>query len=72
MTGTSRSGALEPGGRHRTLSHNIEQVRSDLAASDDIPEPLQPEDIAENIAFMLTRLRRSSISQLWAMPTSQA
>ncbi|MDR7082679.1 NADP-dependent 3-hydroxy acid dehydrogenase YdfG [Arthrobacter ginsengisoli] len=35
-------------------------------------EPLQPRDIADSIAFMVTRPRRSSIAELWAMPTSQA
>jgi NADP-dependent 3-hydroxy acid dehydrogenase YdfG len=34
--------------------------------------PLEPEDIAESIAFMVTRPARSSIAELWAMPTSQA
>jgi NADP-dependent 3-hydroxy acid dehydrogenase YdfG len=68
-----RVGVLEPGAvATELLSHNNEQVRNAIAASDDIPEPLQPEDIAENIAFMVTRPRRSSISELWAMPTSQA
>ena len=42
-----------------------------IAAAKTIPEPLQPEDIADNIAFMVTRPRRSSIAELWAMPTSQ-
>jgi len=68
-----RVGVLEPGKVDTELvSHNNEQVRNDLAATDDIPEPLQAEDIAESIAFMVTRPRRSSISELWAMPTSQA
>ena len=67
-----RVGVLEPGKVDTELvSHNNEQVRNDLAASDDIPEPLQPGDIADNIAFMVTRPRRSSIAELWAMPTSQ-
>jgi NADP-dependent 3-hydroxy acid dehydrogenase YdfG len=37
----------------------------------DIPERLQPGDIADNIAFMVTHPRRSSIAELWVMPTSQ-
>ena len=41
-------------------------------AAENIPEKLQPEDIAESIAYMVTRHRRSSIAELWAMPTSQA
>jgi NADP-dependent 3-hydroxy acid dehydrogenase YdfG len=70
-----RVGVLEPGAVATELvSHNNEQVKSDLAASDaeNIPEPLQPEDIADGITYMVTRPRRSSVAELWAMPTSQA
>jgi NADP-dependent 3-hydroxy acid dehydrogenase YdfG len=68
-----RVGVLEPGAVDTELvSHNNDTVKNDLAASDDIAEPLQPGDIADNIAFMVTRPRRSSIAELWAMPTSQA
>ena len=70
-----RVGVLEPGAvATAPVSHNSEQVRADLAASDaeNIPVPLQPEDIADSVAFMVTRPRHSSIAELWAMPTSQA
>jgi NADP-dependent 3-hydroxy acid dehydrogenase YdfG len=70
-----RVGVLEPGAVATELvSHNNEQIQADLAASDAeaIPEPLEPQDIAESIAYMVTRPRRSSIAELWAMPTSQA
>jgi NADP-dependent 3-hydroxy acid dehydrogenase YdfG len=68
-----RVGVLEPGAVDTELvSHNNETVKNELAASDAIAEPLQPEDIADNVAFMVTRPRRSSIAELWAMPTSQA
>ena len=70
-----RVGVLEPGAVETELvSHNAQSIQDELAASDAerIPEPLQPEDIAESIAFMVTRPRRSSIAELWAMPTSQA
>lgn len=70
-----RVGILEPGAVATELvSQNSQAVQDELAASDAdrIPEPLQPDDIAENIAFMVTRPRRSSIAELWAMPTSQA
>jgi NADP-dependent 3-hydroxy acid dehydrogenase YdfG len=70
-----RVGVLEPGAVATELvSHNNPSVRDELAASaaKNIPEPLQPEDIADSIAFMVTRPRRSSIAELWAMPTSQA
>ena len=70
-----RVGVLEPGAVETELiSHNNDAIKDELAASDaeNIPEQLQPEDIAESIAYMVTRPRRSSIAELWAMPTSQA
>lgn len=67
-----RVGILEPGAVATELvSHNSDAVRSDIVGKKVIPEQLLPEDIAENIAFMVTRPRRSSIPELWAMPTSQ-
>lgn len=70
-----RVGVLEPGAVETELiSHNNDTVKDHLAVSDakNIPEKLQPEDIAESITYMVTRHRRSSIAELWAMPTSQA
>src|SRR5436305_1018729 len=69
-----RVGVLEPGAVATELvSHNNEQIQADLAAdADQIPEPLEPEDIADGITYMVTRPRRSSVAELWAMPTSQA
>lgn len=68
-----RVGVLEPGAVDTELiSHNTDAVQSALAASSDISEPLHPEDIADAVAFMVTRPRRSSVAELWAMPTSQA
>jgi NADP-dependent 3-hydroxy acid dehydrogenase YdfG len=52
-------------------SHNSDAFKEMISSSKTIAEPLQPEDIAENILFMVTRPRRSSIAELWAMPTSQ-
>jgi NADP-dependent 3-hydroxy acid dehydrogenase YdfG len=64
---------LEPGAVNTELvSHSNKTIQNVLATSDAIPEPLQPGDIADSIAFMVTRPRRSSIAELWAMPTSQA
>jgi NADP-dependent 3-hydroxy acid dehydrogenase YdfG len=69
-----RVGVLEPGAVATELvSQNNEQIQAALAAdADRIPEPLQPEDIADGITYMVTRPRRSSVAELWAMPTSQA
>lgn len=70
-----RVGVLEPGAVDTELiSHNRDEIRRSLEEeiAETIPELLQPEDIAESIAYMVTRHRNSSISELWAMPTSQA
>lgn len=34
--------------------------------------PLNPEDVADGIAFMVTRPRHAAIGELWIMPTKQA
>ncbi len=34
-------------------------------------ERLAPEDIADGIAYMVTRPRHASISEMWIMPTEQ-
>lgn len=73
--GNVRVGLLEPGAVDTELiSHNNEKVRADLAAAhaEHIPVPLQSEDIADSVAFMVTRPRHSAIAELWAMPTVQA
>lgn len=70
-----RVAVLEPGAvATELISHNREKIRIDLNTSiaQNIPERLEPEDIAESVTFMVTRPRRASISDLWAMPTSQA
>ncbi|NEK93193.1 hypothetical protein GCU67_03235 [Modestobacter muralis] len=64
---------LEPGAVNTELfSHDSETVEDDLGSSDALAEPLEPMDIAEDIASMVPRRRRSSIAELWAMPTSPA
>lgn len=67
-----RVGVLEPGAVATELvSHNTDAVKDMISAAKTIPEPLELEDIAESIASVVTRPRRSSIAELWAMPTSQ-
>jgi len=34
-------------------------------------EVLNPEDIADGVAYMVTRPRHTSIGELWIMPTEQ-
>jgi len=35
------------------------------------PEALAPEDVADDITYMVTRPRHASIGELWIMPTGQ-
>jgi len=68
-----RVGVLEPGGVATELGwHNTGVIREGIDAFYKTTEVLQPEDIADGIAFMVTRPRHASISELWVMPTDQA
>ena len=68
-----RVGVLEPGGVATELgSHNKPAVRNEridpfYAAT----EVLAPEDIADGVAYMVTRPRHTAIGELWIMPTDQ-
>jgi NADP-dependent 3-hydroxy acid dehydrogenase YdfG len=67
-----RVGVLEPGAVKTELgSHNSAEVRSDIDAFFAAIEPLEPEDIADGVAYMVTRPRHTAISELWVMPTNQ-
>ena len=68
-----RVGVLEPGGVATELgSHNSGAMRDDIDAFYATTETLLPEDIADGIAYMVTRPRHTSIGELWIMPTDQA
>lgn len=68
-----RVGVLEPGGVATELgSHNSGAMRDDIDAFYANTETLLPEDIADGIAYMVTRPRHTSIGELWIMPTEQA
>lgn len=68
-----RVGVLEPGGVSTELgSHNSGDMKDAIDAFYESTETLVPEDIADGVAFMVTRPRRASISELWVMPTDQA
>ena len=68
-----RVGVLEPGGVATELgSHNSGRMRDDINQFYDSTEVLQSEDIADGVAYMVTRPRHTSISELWIMPTDQA
>jgi NADP-dependent 3-hydroxy acid dehydrogenase YdfG len=65
---------LEPGGVDTELgSHNNDDIRSQIIDPFlEQTEVLASEDIADGIAYMVTRPRHASISELWIMPTDQA
>jgi NADP-dependent 3-hydroxy acid dehydrogenase YdfG len=69
-----RVGVLEPGGVDTELgSHNRPEVRAEMIDPfHESTEVLTPDDIADGVAYMVTRPRQTSIGELWIMPTDQA
>ena len=69
-----RVGVLEPGGVDTELgSHNRAEIRSEMIDPFyEQTEVLAPDDIADGVAYMVTRPRHASVSELWIMPTDQA
>lgn len=68
-----RVGVVEPGGVDTELgSHNSGAMRDSIDAFYETTEVLQAEDIADGVAYMVTRPRHASVSELWIMPTDQA
>ncbi|TMQ74039.1 MAG: SDR family NAD(P)-dependent oxidoreductase [Candidatus Eisenbacteria bacterium] len=69
-----RVGVLEPGGVETELgSHNKPEVRKEMIDPFyEQTEVLVPEDIADGVAYMVTRPRHTAIGELWIMPTAQA
>jgi NADP-dependent 3-hydroxy acid dehydrogenase YdfG len=68
-----RVGVVEPGGVATELgSHNKPEVRSKMIDPFyEQTEVLAPEDVADGIAYMVTRPRHIAIGELWIMPTDQ-
>ena len=67
-----RIGVVEPGGVDTELgSHNRGTMRDNIDAFYEATEVLQPEDVADSVAYMVTRPRHVAISELWVMPTDQ-
>jgi NADP-dependent 3-hydroxy acid dehydrogenase YdfG len=69
-----RVGVLEPGGVATELgSHNKPAVRNEMIDPFyAVTEVLAPEDIADGVAYMVTRPRHTAaIGELWLMPTDQ-
>ena len=69
-----RVGLVEPGGVATELgSHNKPEVREGMIDPFyERTEVLAPEDIADGVAYMVSRPRHTAISELWIMPTDQA
>jgi NADP-dependent 3-hydroxy acid dehydrogenase YdfG len=67
-----RVGALEPGAVETELNDRHEgAVRDEITAFFARIEPLQANDIADGVAYMVTRPRRAAVGELWIMPTNQ-
>jgi NADP-dependent 3-hydroxy acid dehydrogenase YdfG len=69
-----RVGVLEPGGVATELgSHNKLEIRNEMIDPFyEQTEVLAPEDIADGVAYMVTRPRHIAIGELWITPTDQA
>jgi NADP-dependent 3-hydroxy acid dehydrogenase YdfG len=68
-----RVGLVEPGGVATELgSHNTPEIRNEMIDPFyEQTEVLVPEDIADGIAYMISRPRHAAIGELWIMPTDQ-
>ena len=69
-----RVGVLEPGGVATELgSHNKPEIQKEIIDPFlERTEVLAPQDVADGVAYMVTRPRHTAISELWIMPTAQA
>ena len=64
-----RVGVLEPGAVKTELNDNHQgAIRTSIESLFASIEALEAEDIAEGIAYMVTRSRRAAIGELWIMP----
>ena len=68
-----RVGVVEPGGVATELgSHNRAEIRNEMIDPFfEQTEVLAPEDIADGVAYMVTRRRHTAIGELWIIPTDQ-
>jgi NADP-dependent 3-hydroxy acid dehydrogenase YdfG len=68
-----RVGVLEPGAVKTELNDNHKgAIRSEIEAFFSSIEALNAGDIADGVAYMVTRPRHAVIGELWIMPTEQA
>ena len=67
-----RVGVLQPGAVETELNdHHQGAVRDEISEFFTRIEPLQADDIADGVAYMVTRPRHAAIGELWIMPTNQ-
>jgi NADP-dependent 3-hydroxy acid dehydrogenase YdfG len=67
-----RVGVLDPGGVTNELgTHNTGAVREEIDSIYATTEAPAPEDIADWVAYMVTRPRHASIGELWITPADQ-
>jgi NADP-dependent 3-hydroxy acid dehydrogenase YdfG len=67
-----RVGVLEPGAVDtEVVSHNTDEIQAGVAALPADKQALAAEDVADGIAYMVTRPRHASVGELWLMPTDQ-
>jgi NADP-dependent 3-hydroxy acid dehydrogenase YdfG len=68
-----RVGALEPGAVKTELNdHHKGAIRAEIEGLFASMETLDPDDIADGVAYMVTRPRHAAVGELWIMPTQQA
>jgi NADP-dependent 3-hydroxy acid dehydrogenase YdfG len=68
-----RVGVLEPGAVKTELNDNHQgAMRAEIDSFFASIEALDAEDIADGVAYMVTRPRHAAIGELWIMPTGQA
>jgi NADP-dependent 3-hydroxy acid dehydrogenase YdfG len=67
-----RVGVLEPGAVKTELNDNHRgAIRAEIDAFFESIAALEAEDIADGVAYMVTRPRHAAIGELWIMPTEQ-
>jgi NADP-dependent 3-hydroxy acid dehydrogenase YdfG len=68
-----RVGVIEPGAVvSELISHNSAQIQANIFERfNERTERLGADDIADELAYMVTRPRHTSISELWIMPTER-
>jgi NADP-dependent 3-hydroxy acid dehydrogenase YdfG len=67
-----RVSLVEPGMVATELaSHNRPEILAQLRAGNPVTEPLQPDDVADAIAYIVTRPRYMTINEMLIRPTEQ-